>query len=137
MSLRRTTRCTACGQPWWLRYARTSPQRASPTASAARCECPRAHLQLSRGPRELTKHLPACVILFSQISFDVFPTGWDKTFCLRYLEADGFTTIHFFGDKTHPGGNDHEIFASEKTIGHTVTSPEDTQAQVTAALMTA
>ena len=21
-----------------------------------------------------------------QISFDVFPTGWDKTFCLRYVE---------------------------------------------------
>ena len=27
------------------------------------------------------------------------------------------------------GGNDHEIFESERTIGHTVTSPEDTMAQ--------
>lgn len=23
-----------------------------------------------------------------QISFDVFPKGWDKTFCLRYVEND-------------------------------------------------
>lgn len=27
------------------------------------------------------------------------------------------------------GGNDHEIFVDERTIGHTVTSPEDTVAQ--------
>ena len=25
--------------------------------------------------------------------------GWDKTYCLRYVEAD-FDEIHFFGDKT-------------------------------------
>lgn len=56
-----------------------------------------------------------------QISFDVFPQGWDKTYCLRFVEADGFDDIHFFGDKTFPGGNDHEIFESEKTKGHTVT----------------
>eukprot|EP01006_Ploeotia_vitrea_P035567 TRINITY_DN65896_c9_g1_i1.p2 TRINITY_DN65896_c9_g1~~TRINITY_DN65896_c9_g1_i1.p2 ORF type:complete len:258 (-),score=157.35 TRINITY_DN65896_c9_g1_i1:322-1095(-) len=62
-----------------------------------------------------------------QISFDVFPVGWDKTFCLKFLEADGFEEIHFFGDKTAPGGNDHEIFESPKTIGHTVTSPADTR----------
>ena len=68
-----------------------------------------------------------------QISFDVFPKGWDKTFCLRYLDA--FDTVHFFGDKTYKGGNDHEIFESERTVGHTVTSPEDTRAQVSAALL--
>ena len=68
-----------------------------------------------------------------QISFDVFPTGWDKTFCLRYL--DEFETVHFFGDKTYPGGNDHEIFSSERTVGHTVSSPADTREQVTAALL--
>ena len=36
-----------------------------------------------------------------QISFDVFPIGWDKTFCLRFVENDGYKEIHFFGDKTH------------------------------------
>jgi len=65
-----------------------------------------------------------------QISFDVFPCGWDKTFCLQFVESE-FSEIHFFGDKTYPGGNDHEIFESEKTIGHTVTSPEDTMKQCT------
>lgn len=59
-----------------------------------------------------------------QISFDVFPKGWDKTFCLRYLE--GIPEIHFFGDKTSPGGNDYEIYSHPRTIGHAVTSPEHT-----------
>jgi phosphomannomutase len=35
-----------------------------------------------------------------QISFDCFPTGWDKTYCLRHVEKEGYKTIHFFGDKT-------------------------------------
>ena len=61
-----------------------------------------------------------------QISIDVFPEGWDKTYALRYVEKDDFKEIHFFGDKTAPGGNDHEIFEDSRTIGHTVTSPEDT-----------
>ena len=37
-----------------------------------------------------------------QISFDVFPTGWDKTYCLQHVEKE-FKTIHFFGDKTYEG----------------------------------
>jgi len=65
-----------------------------------------------------------------QISFDVFPAGWDKTYCLQFVEND-FDEIHFFGDKTFPGGNDYEIFTSPKTVGHTVTSPDDTQKQCT------
>lgn len=34
-----------------------------------------------------------------QISFDVFPKGWDKTYCLQFVE--GYDEIHFFGDKTY------------------------------------
>ena len=64
-----------------------------------------------------------------QISFDVFPNGWDKTYCLQFVEKD-FDVIHFFATR-RTGGNDHEIFESPKTIGHTVTSPEDTRKQVT------
>lgn len=66
-----------------------------------------------------------------QISFDVFPDGWDKRFCLQHLESEKYEEIHFFGDKTIPGGNDHEIFEDPRTIGHTVTSPDDTKEQVT------
>ena len=36
-----------------------------------------------------------------KISFDVFPTGWDKTYALRHVESEGFEEIHFFGDKTY------------------------------------
>ncbi|XP_055679961.1 phosphomannomutase-like [Lutzomyia longipalpis] len=62
-----------------------------------------------------------------QISFDVFPNGWDKSYCLKHVEGRKFKEIHFFGDKTNPGGNDHEIFADARTIGHTVSSPDDTK----------
>ncbi|ETW03299.1 hypothetical protein H310_04802 [Aphanomyces invadans] len=61
-----------------------------------------------------------------QISFDVFPTGWDKTYCLKFLSSADYDEIHFFGDKTHVGGNDYEIFVHDRTIGHAVKSPEDT-----------
>ncbi|XP_055265432.1 phosphomannomutase 2 isoform X3 [Moschus berezovskii] len=37
-----------------------------------------------------------------QISFDVFPNGWDKRYCLGHVEKDGYKTIYFFGDKTMP-----------------------------------
>ncbi|KAK9322758.1 eukaryotic phosphomannomutase [Lipomyces orientalis] len=61
-----------------------------------------------------------------QISFDVFPTGWDKTYCLQHVEKEGYKTIHFFGDKTFKGGNDYEIYTDPRTIGHAVNNPEDT-----------
>ncbi|KAI9464604.1 eukaryotic phosphomannomutase [Lactarius psammicola] len=61
-----------------------------------------------------------------QISFDVFPDGWDKTYALRHVEKEGFEEILFFGDKTFKGGNDYEIFTDSRTVGHSVTSPADT-----------
>jgi phosphomannomutase len=70
-----------------------------------------------------------------QISFDVFPTGWDKTYCLKFIDPSEYDEIHFFGDKTFVGGNDYEIFTHERTIGHTVASPEDTKSQCTELFM--
>lgn len=64
-----------------------------------------------------------------QISFDVFPIGWDKTYCLQFVEKVGYDEIHFFGDKTSKGGNDYEIFNDPRVKGHTVTSPADTMKQ--------
>jgi len=46
------------------------------------------------------KFLKGGLIAGGQISFDCFPTGWDKTYCLRHVEKEGYKTIHFFGDKT-------------------------------------
>ncbi|XP_051016008.1 phosphomannomutase 1 isoform X2 [Acomys russatus] len=60
------------------------------------------------------------------ISFDVFPEGWDKRCCLDGLDEDSFDTIHFFGNETSPGGNDFEIYADPRTVGHSVVSPQDT-----------
>ena len=72
-----------------------------------------------------------------QISFDVFPNGWDKRYCLGHLENEAkksggiaYTTIHFFGDKTFPGGNDYEIYEDPRTIGHVVVDPDDTMKQI-------
>ncbi|KAH6665671.1 eukaryotic phosphomannomutase, partial [Halenospora varia] len=66
-----------------------------------------------------------------QICFDAFPVGWDKTYCLRHIKAEKersglvYNQIHFFGDMVQKGGNDFEIYKDERTIGHTVVSPED------------
>ena len=60
-----------------------------------------------------------------QISFDVFPEGWDKSFCLKFVENQ-YETIHFFGDKCFEGGNDYEIFKDPRVIGHAVTGPDHT-----------
>ncbi|KAI9479135.1 Phosphomannomutase 1 [Coemansia sp. RSA 989] len=79
----------------------------------------------------LEKEFPDYGIKYSiggQISFDVFPIGWDKTYCLRHLEGEGFDTIHFFGDKAFKGGNDWEIYTHEATIGHSVKNPLETEA---------
>ncbi|KAM3956923.1 phosphomannomutase [Aphomia sociella] len=68
--------------------------------------------------------------LGGQISVDVFPNGWDKTYCLKHVADDNFDEIHFFGDKTMVGGNDYEIYQDSRTIGHKVTSPDDTKEQL-------
>lgn len=69
-------------------------------------------------------------VIGGQISIDVFPEGWDKTFCLNILEKDGLKTIHFFGDRTYPGGNDYEAYMDDRTEGHKVVSPDDTVRQL-------
>eukprot|EP01112_Ceratiomyxa_fruticulosa_P004303 TRINITY_DN1479_c0_g1_i3.p1 TRINITY_DN1479_c0_g1~~TRINITY_DN1479_c0_g1_i3.p1 ORF type:complete len:248 (+),score=48.68 TRINITY_DN1479_c0_g1_i3:113-856(+) len=62
-----------------------------------------------------------------QISFDVFPLGWDKTYCLRHLPEDKYKHVFFFGDKTMVGGNDYEISVHPRIVkSFTVTSPDDT-----------
>lgn len=43
-----------------------------------------------------------------QISFDCFPIGWDKTYCLQFLEE--YDNVFFFGDKTS------EVFSIIKYI---------------------
>ncbi|KAI4861705.1 eukaryotic phosphomannomutase [Hypoxylon rubiginosum] len=87
--------------------------------------------------REKFAHMGLTFSIGGQISFDVFPHGWDKTYCLKHLEDEAkkpggvqFTTVHFFGDKTMKGGNDYEIYVDPRTIGHSVTGPEDCLRQI-------
>ena len=61
---------------------------------------------------------------------DVFPVGWDKTYCLQFI-TDKYEDIHFFGDKYYKGGNDYEIYEHERTIGHKIENgPKETEEKV-------
>ena len=65
-------------------------------------------------------------VIGGQISIDVFPKGWDKTYCLQFLTD--YEEIYFFGDKTFEGGNDHEIYEHIKPTGraYSVKNPAET-----------
>lgn len=65
-----------------------------------------------------------------QIGIDCAPVGWDKTFCLRFVDTALFDTVHFFGDKTQPGGGDYELYEHPRTVGHSVKDEADTMVQV-------
>lgn len=43
-----------------------------------------------------------------QISLDLIPIGWDKSYSLQFVEKN-YDHIIFFGDKIYDGGNDYEI----------------------------
>lgn len=64
-------------------------------------------------------------VIGGQISIDIFPWGWDKTYCLQFLKD--FDKIYFFGDRTFPGGNDYEIYEDARTIGYSVSNPQHTK----------
>lgn len=49
-----------------------------------------------------------------QISVDIYPKGWNKSYCMKLLDRDHYE-IYFFGDKMEKGGNDYEL-AIEKGI---------------------
>ena len=45
---------------------------------------------------------------------------------LYYISPSIKPNSRFFGDKTYAGGNDHEIYVHERTIGYSVASPQET-----------
>ncbi|KAI5184995.1 phosphomannomutase [Nematocida homosporus] len=95
-----------------------------------------AALDKERGIRaglvaELSREFPELTFsIGGEISIDIFPKGWDKTYCLSHLEKEGIDKIYFFGDMTQEGGNDFEIARDERVVGTTVTSPENTMEKV-------
>lgn len=64
-----------------------------------------------------------------QISFDIYPKGWGKDYCLQFLKD--YDNIIFFGDKTYEGGNDHDIATADGiTRAYQVKNPDDTIQQI-------
>ena len=57
-------------------------------------------------------------------SIDIYPTGWDKNYCLSHIEHHG--DVYFVGDKCQPGGNDFELFQSLETISYETDGPSTT-----------
>lgn len=70
-------------------------------------------------------HLGLSYSIGGQISIDVFPKGWDKTYCLQFVD-DKYDDIYFFGDRTMEGGNDYEIYSHPRTKSYAVEQPSDT-----------
>jgi len=66
-----------------------------------------------------------CFSIGGQISVDVFPKGWDKTYCLQFVE-DQYDEIYFIGDSTDKGGNDYEIYIDKRVKGYKVEKYQDT-----------
>ena len=66
----------------------------------------RTVLEQIREEFENTK-LPVTVKLGGETSFDIFPTGWDKTYALSHFSD---YKIWFLGDRCGDNGNDKEIF---------------------------
>ncbi|OAG31925.1 phosphomannomutase [Nematocida displodere] len=96
------------------------------------CAYDKEHKVREKMVTELKKDF-GTVLTFSiggEISIDIFPIGWDKTYCLNHLAKEAIGDIHFFGDMTHQGGNDYEISTDARVFSHTVTSPADTIVQV-------
>lgn len=67
------------------------------------------------------------VKLGGDTSFDIFPTGWDKTYALNHFDKNSWS-FWFVGDRCYPQGNDYEIFSLLKDSGraYETSGPEET-----------
>jgi len=65
------------------------------------------------------------VKLGGDTSFDIYPAGWDKTYCLNHLSE--YDNIYFVGDRCGVGGNDKELFDKlQPDKSFATTGPENT-----------
>jgi phosphomannomutase len=58
-------------------------------------------------------------------SFDIYPAGWDKTFCLSHF--DHYKTKWFVGDRCYPNGNDYEIYKELEGNSYKTSCPKQTE----------
>lgn len=67
---------------------------------------------------------PLEVALGGSTSLDIYPPGWDKTYCLRHFkEAED---VWFIGDKCVPPGNDASIFEACAPKSFITEGPQET-----------
>jgi|TARA_R110001583_G_scaffold16234_1_gene66062 phosphomannomutase len=61
-------------------------------------------------------------------SLDIYPSGWDKTYCLPYIKTEypDIENIYFFGDKCLDGQNDCSIYRECYPNSFSVSSKEET-----------
>tara|TARA_B100001093_G_scaffold447603_1_gene452630 strand:- start:354 stop:1148 length:795 start_codon:yes stop_codon:yes gene_type:complete len=59
-------------------------------------------------------------------SFDIFPKGWDKTYCLKHFE--NYKPAYFVGDRCEVNGNDWELYNALTYNGRAfkTSGPEET-----------
>ena len=69
-------------------------------------------------------HSKTVIKLGGQTSFDIYPTGWDKSYVFK--DFQGFERIYFIGDKCEPMGNDHEGYVAAGDYGISTDGPTTT-----------
>ena len=69
-------------------------------------------------------HSKTVIKLGGQTSFDIYPSGWDKSYVFKNFES--FERIYFIGDKCEPMGNDHEGYVAAGDYGIRTDSPRTT-----------
>ena len=69
-------------------------------------------------------HSKTVIKLGGQTSFDIYPTGWDKSYVFK--DFQGFERIYFIGDKCEPMGNDYEGYVKAGDNGLSTDGPEST-----------
>ena len=69
-------------------------------------------------------HKKTVIKLGGQTSFDIYPTGWDKSYVFK--DFKDFERIYFIGDKCEPMGNDYEGYVLAGDLGLQTDGPTST-----------
>ena len=69
-------------------------------------------------------HSKTVIKIGGQTSFDIYPTGWDKSYVFKSFQD--FERIYFIGDRCEPMGNDYEGFIKAGDYGIQTDGPETT-----------
>ena len=69
-------------------------------------------------------HERTVIKLGGQTSFDIYPSGWDKSYVFKNFQD--FDRIYFIGDKCEPMGNDYEGYVKAGDYGIQTDGPRTT-----------